>query len=262
VDEKFVKETIQTEKMGVLKVLERHGILELWSESSRYEFIRHSQMKISDPIIALDAYVQGMIILTSLHTHPNKIFSIGLGAGALSRYFISQIDDIHVTTAEFEPKMVEVANRYFHLQDDDVKSKHDVIIGDGIQVFNSLQDTYDIIWIDACDTSDDIVSAPFKNNQFIASLKQKLNGDGMVVMNHFEKDSELQWSTPQTFRKNFDYVIVIHIPGIVNFIIGASDSPLYCNMIPKSLRLFQKKQSVAVGISSYRCKEIELKDEL
>src|SRR5512135_1148017 len=66
----------------------------------------------------------GFVSLAFLDREPKDVLFVGLGAGAMPRYFTRRYPDAVIDIAEIDPDMVSVAQKYFYFKEDEKMKVH------------------------------------------------------------------------------------------------------------------------------------------
>ena len=150
---------------------------------------------------------------------PRSALIIGLGGGIIAnqmRYFYPEIG---VDGVEIDPKVIEIARKYFALTDT-VK----VFNQDGRIFMNLGKRKYDIVIIDAY-TQQVYIPFHLTTIEFFSQVKRGLSNEGILAMNvsSARNDSPLLRSITNTLRVAFSHVYQLRIPGSVDNFVLASD---------------------------------------
>ncbi|KAK5981861.1 hypothetical protein GCK32_007204 [Trichostrongylus colubriformis] len=156
------------------------------------------------------------------HETAANVLSIGLGAGYLNSYLHSTYSKMNITVVEIEPKMVEIAHKWFDLEEDDL---HRVFTMDGVEFLKEAAEKgqkFDVVHVDACDSDSDAdVNCPvavFLGKEVVKSIHKVLSNKGVLIMNL------LSLKLPQA--KVYEKVLDIYGKVFRNcFIIKVVDSP-------------------------------------
>ncbi|MGA8179423.1 MAG: fused MFS/spermidine synthase, partial [Desulfobacterales bacterium] len=153
---------------------------------------------------------------------PKKALIIGLGGGIIANQLRYFHPEIIVDGVEIDPKVIQVARKYFALRSD-----ADVFNQDG-RIFVTLsKKKYDIVIIDAYTRQ---VYIPFHLTtvEFFTKLKDRLSEQGIVAMNVSapREDSPLLQSIMNTLRLVFGHVYLFRIPMSYDNIVLVSDRSL------------------------------------
>ena len=117
---------------------------------------------------------------------------IGLGGGSLAKFLLSHYHECTIDVIEYREKVVKVAHGYFRLPETPRLNIH---IADATNKIKEIEkNKYDLILLDAFDKSS--VSPSTTKPGFIASCKDRLNNNGVFVINLWSKSRDLK----RTFR--------------------------------------------------------------
>lgn len=81
---------------------------------------------------------------------PLQILSIGLGSGYMNSFLHQHFPNFNVTVVEVDPKMYEIAEKWFKLHTND---RHRVVLEDGLSFIEKAArngDRFDVLLLDAC----------------------------------------------------------------------------------------------------------------
>lgn len=136
--------------------------------------------------------------------YPQKLDNmllIGLGGGRTSSYLHHFFPEMDITAIELDPKVLEVARTYFHLQEDDTFR---VEIADGRSwVMRHDDRKFDMILLDAY--RGPFVPFHLLTREFYQLLNNRLSEGGVVVQN-IEPTTMLFDSALATMRSVFDHI--------------------------------------------------------
>ena len=152
-------------------------------------------------------------------TPPRSALIIGLGGGIIANQMHCFYPDMGVDGVEIDPKVIEIARKYFALTDT-VK----VFNQDGRIFMNLGKRKYDIVIIDAY-TQQVYIPFHLTTIEFFNQVKRGLLGNGIVAMNvsSAKDDSPLLRSITNTLRLAFRHVYQLRIPDSVDNFVLASD---------------------------------------
>jgi len=127
----------------------------------------------------------------------NSILEIGFGGGRTSWYLHKFLPDASVTSAELDPAVMELAQKYFGIK---AEPNFNVVQQDGRIFLSSSPRLYDLILIDAY--RGPFVPFQLLTKQFYEIVKQHLTADGVVAQN-IEPTTMLFDSAVNTIRSVF-----------------------------------------------------------
>jgi spermidine synthase len=108
----------------------------------------------------------------------HSILEIGFGGGSISWYLHRSLPDVHVTSVELDPAVVELSRKYFGIKDD---PNFTLETRDGRLFLSQSQDKYDIILIDAY--RGPFVPFHLLTREFYQIVKDHLAAGGVVAQN-------------------------------------------------------------------------------
>jgi spermidine synthase len=109
---------------------------------------------------------------------PKRLLLIGGGAYTLPMVLIDSLPDIHVDVVERDPKLLEIAKRFFGLK----PNKHlKIIHGDGLKYLKTNTKSYDVILVDAFVHNK--IPEELSDKEVIGYIHSNLKKDGVVAAN-------------------------------------------------------------------------------
>ncbi len=143
-------------------------------------FDRSSQSAIDlrDGYTSVIAYPNYMHLALTLKPDAKRVLVLGLGGGAITKRMWRDYPEMRIDSVEIDPVVVDVAERYFGLPEDERLS---VTVADARRYIQASPDTYDIIIVDAYYAD----SLPFHltTSEFFREVKKRLSPDGVVAYN-------------------------------------------------------------------------------
>lgn len=115
---------------------------------------------------------------------PRRVLSIGLGAGSLAKFIHAKLPHATHTVVEIEPRVVAIAQSYFHLPAEDERLM--IEIDDGLDYMARSTETWDLILLDAYDH--DVRPGPLNSVAFYRSLRDHLSAQGVLSTNLFNRN--------------------------------------------------------------------------
>jgi len=152
-------------------------------------------------------------------SRPRSALIIGLGGGIIANQMRQFYPEMGVDGVEIDPKVIEIARKYFALTDT-VK----VFNQDGRIFMNLGKRKYDIVIIDAY-TQQVYIPFHLTTIEFFNQVKRGLSNEGILAMNisSAKNDSPLLRSITNTLRLAFSHVYQLRIPDSVDNFVLASD---------------------------------------
>ena len=172
------------------------------------------------PLTGMNYYYDYYSLLPFIFDNkPKNALILGLGGGIIANQFRYFHPEISVDGVEIDPKVIQVARKYFALSPD-VR----VFNQDG-RIFVTLEKRkYDIVIIDAY-TKQVYIPFHLTTVEFFTKLRDRLSERGIVAMNVSARreDSPLLQNIMNTLRLVFDHVYLFRIPMSSDNIVLVSD---------------------------------------
>ena len=173
---------------GVIEVIDDALLRSMYFGTSS----RQSCMLHVNPDFLTLLYTQAMMISLLFIDKPKSVLMIGLGGGSLAKFLLSHYPECTIDVIEYREKVVKVAHGYFRLPETPRLNIH---IADATNKIKEIEkNKYDLILLDAFDKSS--VSPSTTKPGFIVSCKDRLNNNGVFVINLWSKSKDLK----RTFR--------------------------------------------------------------
>ncbi len=140
------------------------------------------------------------------------VLVIGGGGGVVPMIF-KQSYPVSIDVVEIDPKVVEVAEKWFSLRQDE---RLRIFVQDGRMFIRNTRKRYDLIVIDVY-TAGDRIPFHLTTREFLSRVRERLRPQGIVAVNLISaikgSKSELLWAEFNTFRTIFgsDHVYVFPI---------------------------------------------------
>ncbi len=158
------------------------------------------------------------VSLAFLDREPKDVHFMGLGAGAMPKYFHRHYPDADIDIAEIDPDMWAVARKYFYFKDDE---KMNVYVDDGRLFVKRVKKKYDWIVLDAY--QNDYIPFHLTTLEFLKEVKSKLKDDGVVVSNITSPyRNKFFDSMVMTYKKAFPHLYIFKGKKSRNFIFVAT----------------------------------------
>ncbi len=160
----------------------------------------------------------GFVSLALLDRDPKDVLFVGLGAGAMPKYFTARYPDAVIDIAEIDPVMAEVAQKYFYFRESGKMKAH---IEDGRLFVKKTKKKYDWIILDAY--QNDYIPFHLTTLEFLKEVRGRLKDDGVVVANITSAyRNKFFDSMVMTYRKAFPHLIIFKGKKSANFIFVAT----------------------------------------
>jgi spermidine synthase len=160
----------------------------------------------------------GFVSLAFLDRDPKDVLFVGLGAGAMHKYFTGRYPDAVIDIAEIDPDMVTVAQKYFYFKENEMMKVH---VDDGRLFVKRTKKKYDWIILDAY--QNDYIPFHLTTLEFLKEVKSKLKDDGVVVANIASPyRNKFFDSMVMTYEKAFPHLVIFKGKKSANFIFVAT----------------------------------------
>ena len=176
---------------------------------------------VNAPDKLLLEYTQmAFISLAFLDREPRDALFVGLGAGAMPRYFNTHYPEVNVDIAEIDPDILTVAQKYFSFRENETMKVH---IDDGRLFIKRVKKKYDVIFLDAY--QNDYIPFHLTTVEFLREVKGKLKEDGIVVSNILSSfRNKFFDSMVVTYKKVFPHLYIFKGRRSNNFLFVATAS--------------------------------------
>jgi spermidine synthase len=160
----------------------------------------------------------GFVSLAFLDRDPKDVLFVGLGAGAMPKYFTGRYPDSIIDIAEIDPDMVSVAQKYFYFKENERMKVH---VDDGRLFVKRTKKKYDWIVLDAY--QNDYIPFHLTTLEFLKEVKSRLKDGGVVVANITSPyRNKFFDSMVMTYKKAFPHLIIFKGKMSINFIFVAT----------------------------------------
>jgi len=160
----------------------------------------------------------GFVSLAVLDREPKDVLFIGLGVGAMPKYFNRHYPDANIDVAEIDVDMLDVARKYFYFKDNEKMKVH---LDDGRIFVKRTRKKYDWIILDAY--QNDYIPAHLTTLEFFREVKSRLKDNGVVVANITSPfRNKFFDSMVMTYKKAFPNVYIFKGKKSANFIFVAT----------------------------------------
>lgn len=163
-----------------IDVSEKDGIRSLHLGSGAIQ----SSMRIKDPYELVLGYNRSLFGFLLFREPPRDFLMIGLGGGSIPKFVHKHMPDTRTVVVELLPQIIGVARSMFHLPPDDERLQ--VIQGDGAEYVANMTAPVDGILLDAYGSTG--IVEPLATEAFFAQCRDKLTGDGVLLVNLWQSD--------------------------------------------------------------------------
>jgi len=168
--------------------------------------------------LLLEFTQMSFVSLAFLDRDPKNVLFVGLGAGAMPKYFTGRYPDAVIDIAEIDPDMLSVAQRYFHFKEN---ARMKVHLDDGRLFVKRTKKKYDWIILDAY--QNDYIPFHLTTLEFLREVKSRLNDNGVVVTNIVSPfRNKFFDSMVMNYKKVFPHLMIFKGKQSGNFIFVAT----------------------------------------
>ena len=160
----------------------------------------------------------GFVSLAFLDGEPKDVLFVGLGAGAMPKYFAVRYPDAVIDIAEIDPDMLAVAQKYFYFKENERMKVH---VEDGRLFVKRTKKKYDWIILDAY--QNDYIPFHLTTLEFLKEVRSRLKENGAVVANITSPyRNKFFDSMVMTYKKAFPHLAIFKGKKSANFIFVAT----------------------------------------
>ncbi len=178
---------------------------------------RQSVVKIGDPDHLELAYTRAMPVGLAFVGEPKRVLVVGLGGGSIPTFLRKHYPEMTIDVVDIDPKVVEVAKKYFDFREDAAMRAH---VDDGRRFIEKCREPYDMIFLDAYGS--DNIPRHLATREFLQSVRRALSPKGVVVSNIWNRGlNPLRDSMVRTYADVFEEVDILSIRNSGNEIVFA-----------------------------------------
>jgi len=160
----------------------------------------------------------GFVSLPFLDRDPQDVLFVGLGAGAMPKYFSKRYPEAMIDIAEIDADMLSVAQKYFYFKENERMKAH---VEDGRLFVKRSKKKYDWIVLDAY--QNDYIPFHLTTVEFLKEVKSRLKDGGVVVANITAPyRNKFFDSMVMTYKKAFPHLAIFKGKRSANFIFVAT----------------------------------------
>jgi len=200
------------------------GVRTLWFEEGGS---RQSTVKKDDPDYLELRYTRAMPIGLAVRAGDdqtrapaNDVLIIGLGGGTIPRFLHEHFPKMMIDIVDIDPKVVDVARRFFWFRENQQVHVHVADGRDFIQKQIARGKRYHIIFLDAF--GPDEIPRSLTTCEFLQSVRTAISDDGIVVANVWDRYSNSDYdSMIRTYQHVFADLYIVDVHGTGNEIVIA-----------------------------------------
>ncbi len=190
------------------------GLRTLWFEKGG---ARQSVVKMGDPDHIELPYAQVMPVGLALVEDPKRVLIVGLGGGTIPSFLRKHYPKMAIDVVDIDPKVVEVAKRFFGFREDPAMRAH---VADGRRFIEQSRSRYDIVFLDAFGAEN--IPYHLATVEFLQAVRRALTPEGIVVANVWSRYSNpLYDSMVRTYQEVFEELYIVDVRDAGNKILIA-----------------------------------------
>lgn len=168
--------------------------------------------------LLLEYTQMSFVSLAYLDREPKDVLFVGLGIGAMPRYFHRYYPEAHIDIVEIDADIMSAAKNYFYFKETANMKVH---INDGRMFVKRTPKRYDMIFLDAYQNDD--IPFHLTTVEFLREVKSKLKDDGVVAANILSSyRNKFFDSMVMTYKKVFPHLYIFAGQQSRNFIFIAT----------------------------------------
>lgn len=205
-----------------IQVMDQAGIRTLYFDAST-----ETKMSLADPLQGHCEYTEYFHLSWLWRQKMTNILMIGLGGASVQRAFQHDYPEVVFETAELDPMVVQVSQKYFYLRETPNLKVH---LADGRVFLRRSQKKYDAIFLDAYTASryGSFIPYTLATKEFFMLAKEHLTTDGIlaynVIGNLSGSRTRLLGSLYVTLKSVFPQVYLFPVVTSQNVVVIATQS--------------------------------------
>ncbi|MBI5633174.1 MAG: fused MFS/spermidine synthase [Nitrospirae bacterium] len=201
-----------------IQVIEDTAKKERYVRNQKREFTQGGIYVNAPDKLLLEFTQMSFVSLAFLDRDPKAVLFVGLGAGAMPKYFARRYPDANIDIAEIDPDMLAVAQKYFYFKENEGMKVH---VDDGRLFVKRTKKKYDWIILDAY--QNDYIPFHLTTLEFLEEVRSKLKENGVVVANITSSfRNKFFDSMVMTYKKAFPHLAIFRGKTSGNFIFVAT----------------------------------------
>jgi len=201
-----------------IQVIEDTVKKERYVRNQKREFTQGGIYVNAPDKLLLEFTQMSFVSLAFLDRDPKDVLFVGLGAGAMPRYFAGRYPDAVIDIAEIDQDMLAVAQKYFYFKENE---RMKVYVDDGRLFVKRTKKKFDWIVLDAY--QNDYIPFHLTTLEFLREVKSRLKDNGVVVTNIVSPfRNKFFDSVVMTYKKAFPQLSIFKGKTSGNFIFVAT----------------------------------------
>ena len=182
-------------------------------------------------------------------SRPADVAILGLAGGTAARQYTAAYGTgVQITGVEIDPDIVDVAHRYFHLDEANVHA----VVADARYWVDTQAARYDVVVMDAY--RQPYIPFHLTTREFFSEVRDHLRPGGVAVVNagRTASDYRLVDAIASTMAAVYSTVFLVDVPAFNNTLIYGTTEPVTLQDVEHNLRLVSEPvaQDVAVSVLS------------
>jgi spermidine synthase len=175
-----------------------------------------SAMSFSDPDALITQYTRKMMAFLLFNPDPGHIVMIGLGGGSLAKFCYRHLPRAKITVVEINADVIALRDEFCIPKDDD---RFRVVHDDGVRYLERLDETVDVLLIDAFDA--DGIALSLAESDFYSCAARCLPQNGVFVMNFWGPCERYVENLLQARAAFGDSLLLVPVSGDANVLLFA-----------------------------------------
>jgi spermidine synthase len=178
---------------------------------------------------------------------PKSIAILGLAGGTAARQYTAAYGpEVQITGVEIDPEIIDVAHRYFHLDEPNVHP----VASDARYWLNTQAGRYDVIIMDAY--RQPYIPFHLTTREFCSEVRSHLNPGGVAVVNagRTATDYRLVDAIASTMAAVYPSVFLVDVPEFANTLVYGSTQPTTIEDVKHNLGLINEPLARTVATSA------------
>ncbi|HYM98026.1 MAG TPA: fused MFS/spermidine synthase [Candidatus Sulfotelmatobacter sp.] len=183
----------------------------------------------------------------STEARPATVAILGLAGGTAARQLTAVYGTgVQITGVEIDPDILDVARRYFHLDEPNVHP----VVADARYWLDTQAAKYDVIVLDAY--RQPYIPFHLTTREFFSEVRDHLNPGGAVVVNagRTATDFRLVNAIASTMAAVYPSVFLVDVPDFSNTMVYASTQPTTLQDVVHNLGLIQEPLAKSIASSA------------
>jgi len=194
-----------------------------------------------------------MLVASAFHpaetveTPPKDVAILGLAGGTAARQYVAAYgNSVQVTGVEIDPDIIDVAHRYFHLDQPNVHP----VIADARYWIDTTSSKYDVIVMDAY--RQPYIPFHLTTREFFSEVRDHLRPGGVAVVNagRTATDYRLVDAIASTMASVYSTVFLVDVPAFSNTLVYGTMEPVTLDDVRHNLSLLSEPLAQQVALST------------